>query len=214
MTFQTSTVGVTDVELWRLHGAAQAIAVPRRQLLQEEHAPELGDVLADGGPAEVGRTGQLADVQQARGLTFSAEARSWTPAETVNRRPSRRTEANNKLSDLNLDVWLGGRDLNPDTVVQSHVSYRWTTSQYTASGRRSGNPNYSHAARRTTRWASAAEPTRLTRVQEWTQRQRQRNHVQVGFQRAKQENASTPRMNNTNQPGISLCIVDPLTASG
>ena len=26
--------------------------------------------------------------------------------------------------------WLGGRDSNPDTVVQSHVSYRWTTSQY------------------------------------------------------------------------------------
>jgi integrase len=29
-----------------------------------------------------------------------------------------------------LDTWLGGRDSNPDTVVQSHVSYRWTTSQY------------------------------------------------------------------------------------
>ena len=27
------------------------------------------------------------------------------------------------------DIWLGGRDSNPDTVVQSHVSYRWTTSQ-------------------------------------------------------------------------------------
>ena len=26
-------------------------------------------------------------------------------------------------------VWLGGRDSNPDTMVQSHVSYRWTTSQ-------------------------------------------------------------------------------------
>ena len=26
--------------------------------------------------------------------------------------------------------WLGGRDSNPDTMVQSHVSYRWTTSQY------------------------------------------------------------------------------------
>ncbi len=24
--------------------------------------------------------------------------------------------------------WLGGRDSNPDTMVQSHVSYRWTTS--------------------------------------------------------------------------------------
>ena len=29
-----------------------------------------------------------------------------------------------------LKDWLGGRDSNPDTVVQSHVSYRWTTSQY------------------------------------------------------------------------------------
>jgi hypothetical protein len=28
------------------------------------------------------------------------------------------------------EEWLGGRDSNPDTVVQSHVSYRWTTSQY------------------------------------------------------------------------------------
>ena len=28
-----------------------------------------------------------------------------------------------------LDDWLGGRDSNPDNVVQSHVSYRWTTSQ-------------------------------------------------------------------------------------
>ena len=27
------------------------------------------------------------------------------------------------------NLWLGGRDSNPDTVVQSHVSYRWTTSQ-------------------------------------------------------------------------------------
>ena len=25
--------------------------------------------------------------------------------------------------------WLGGRDSNPDSMVQSHLSYRWTTSQ-------------------------------------------------------------------------------------
>jgi len=37
--------------------------------------------------------------------------------------PKRRNQK--KLRD-----WLGGRDSNPDTVVQSHVSYRWTTSQY------------------------------------------------------------------------------------
>jgi hypothetical protein len=29
-----------------------------------------------------------------------------------------------------IENWLGGRDSNPDNVVQSHVSYRWTTSQY------------------------------------------------------------------------------------
>ena len=27
-------------------------------------------------------------------------------------------------------VWLGGRDSNPDNMLQRHVSYRWTTSQY------------------------------------------------------------------------------------
>jgi hypothetical protein len=30
----------------------------------------------------------------------------------------------NELNDLNLADWLGGRDSNPDNVVQSHVSYR------------------------------------------------------------------------------------------
>ena len=41
----------------------------------------------------------------------------------------RETERN--LEDENdLETWLGGRDSNPDNVVQSHVSYRWTTSQY------------------------------------------------------------------------------------
>ena len=28
--------------------------------------------------------------------------------------------------------WLGDRDSNPDSMVQSHVSYRWTISQQTA----------------------------------------------------------------------------------
>ncbi len=30
----------------------------------------------------------------------------------------------NELNDLTLADWLGGRDSNPDNVVQSHVSYR------------------------------------------------------------------------------------------
>ena len=34
------------------------------------------------------------------------------------------------FDDEELSDWLGGRDSNPDNVVQSHVSYRWTTSQY------------------------------------------------------------------------------------
>ena len=25
--------------------------------------------------------------------------------------------------------WLGGRDSNPDNMLQRHASYRWTTSQ-------------------------------------------------------------------------------------
>jgi hypothetical protein len=27
------------------------------------------------------------------------------------------------------EIWLGGRDSNPDNVLQRHASYRWTTSQ-------------------------------------------------------------------------------------
>src|SRR5262245_62816260 len=42
----------------------------------------------------------------------------------VTRQPRR-----SSLSIQVSEVWLGGRDSNPDTVVQSHVSYRWTTSQ-------------------------------------------------------------------------------------
>ena len=30
----------------------------------------------------------------------------------------------NRLNDGQLADWLGGRDSNPDNVVQSHVSYR------------------------------------------------------------------------------------------
>jgi hypothetical protein len=42
--------------------------------------------------------------------------------------------------------WLGGRDSNPDNVVQSHVSYRWTTSQYEAKLQRTGTPNHSESS--------------------------------------------------------------------
>ena len=35
-------------------------------------------------------------------------------------------------------VWLGGRDSNPDNLLQRQMSYRWTTSQYQR-GPRCGN---------------------------------------------------------------------------
>ena len=38
------------------------------------------------------------------------------------------TTGTKALDDGELEEWLGGRDLNPDTMVQSHVCYRWTTS--------------------------------------------------------------------------------------
>src|SRR2546423_15266715 len=42
-----------------------------------------------------------------------------------------------------LSAWLGGRDSNPDNVVQSHVSYRWTTSQ--CQSRRAAAAGTSHS---------------------------------------------------------------------
>ena len=47
------------------------------------------------------------------------------PVTTPNRPSKTGTKA---LEDGELEDWLGGRDSNPDTMVQSHVSYRWTTS--------------------------------------------------------------------------------------
>ena len=41
-----------------------------------------------------------------------------------------RETTTNANDDRDLEIWLGGRDSNPDTMVQSHVSYRWTTSQH------------------------------------------------------------------------------------
>src|SRR3954468_6040570 len=33
------------------------------------------------------------------------------------------------LPIMDLTIWLGGRDSNPDNMLQRHASYRWTTSQ-------------------------------------------------------------------------------------
>ena len=61
---------------------------------------------------------------------------SWLPTwptnadfNLVNNRKGWRKDAN-RGEGKRVNVWLGGRDSNPDTMVQSHVSYRWTTSQY------------------------------------------------------------------------------------
>ena len=35
-----------------------------------------------------------------------------------------------KVEVLEQVNWLGGRDSNPDNMLQRHASYRWTTSQY------------------------------------------------------------------------------------
>src|SRR5579864_8453992 len=51
-----------------------------------------------------------------------------------------------------LSAWLGGRDSNPDTVVQSHVSYRWTTSQ--CQSRRDCAARTSDYSRRVQHWAN------------------------------------------------------------
>jgi hypothetical protein len=48
------------------------------------------------------------------------------PVSDTSQRPS--TTGTKALDDGELEEWLGGRDSNPDTMVQSHVSYRWTTS--------------------------------------------------------------------------------------
>jgi hypothetical protein len=42
----------------------------------------------------------------------------------VDKAPPQTESADNVLKVEELSVWLGGRDLNPDNVVQSHVSYR------------------------------------------------------------------------------------------
>ena len=63
------------------------------------------------------------------------------------------------------EIWLGGRDSNPDTVVQSHVSYRWTTSQYQREAVRAGNTDYSlNQSRSVTLTPRADTGTRLSQV--------------------------------------------------
>ena len=66
-------------------------------------------------------------------LASRASARQPSPVGLLVENVSAREASRPSRSWLALQAsegWLGGRDSNPDTVVQSHVSYRWTTSQY------------------------------------------------------------------------------------
>jgi len=74
-------------------------------------------------------TGAKAEAKRARSKRPSPSNRqdfvkSWGdqhPNAEVDREPETST---NSQADLGLENWLGGRDSNPDNVVQSHVSYR------------------------------------------------------------------------------------------
>ena len=51
---------------------------------------------------------------------------SCTTGPTIQKRgsPAESDDGGNSLPDQSVEGWLGGRDSNPDNVVQSHVSYR------------------------------------------------------------------------------------------
>jgi integrase len=73
---------------------------------------------------------QLAAAKLERGVGFDTSASSTeTFQESVNRGSVHAPgedgrEGSKTFSELRLGEWLGGRDSNPDNVVQSHVSYR------------------------------------------------------------------------------------------
>jgi hypothetical protein len=52
----------------------------------------------------------------------SVKNRQQSGLEKSKKQPSE--SAANSSKEKNLEDWLGGRDSNPDNVVQSHVSYR------------------------------------------------------------------------------------------
>ena len=84
---------------------------------------------SEGPPSRLRRCGET-DFTYALLASLKGNAR-WRQT-----RLPRRNSARSRLACLDearreaaSEVWLGGRDSNPDTMVQSHVSYRWTTSQ-------------------------------------------------------------------------------------
>ena len=55
--------------------------------------------------------------------------KSWAE-EPISDAPIERSETGSKSrDDQELEKWLGGRDSNPDNLLQRQMSYRWTTSQ-------------------------------------------------------------------------------------
>ena len=72
------------------------------------------------------------------------------------------------------DDWLGGRDSNPDNVLQRHASYRWTTSQ-SGIALRLGAPKLSLARER-----KRACPPKLARTRERRRTETLIIHVRLG----------------------------------
>jgi integrase len=76
-------------------------------------------------PSDVNRAENRVDDQDRVSSFFQDQAKvPKADDQKIDRETGPNSEGENDLTD-----WLGGRDSNPDTVVQSHVSYRWTTSQ-------------------------------------------------------------------------------------
>jgi site-specific recombinase XerC len=68
---------------------------------------------------------QMNDAPIADGRTFYQVSIKNSPRKPHQSDSNRGSETDlNALKDNGLGTWLGGRDLNPDNVVQSHVSYR------------------------------------------------------------------------------------------
>ena len=52
------------------------------------------------------------------------------PPQARNHKSHKDSKVETGLSGRNRGIWLGSRDSNPDSMIQSHVSCHWTTSQH------------------------------------------------------------------------------------
>ena len=123
---------MTDASWDRLCNSAHQDRVDRVQLFgfSARQARFLTLVLVHGGvflERQYRRFAGIAHGQKTHDFLHQLVARGYARAITPG--ALHRETAANSEDEKDLDDWLGGRDSNPDTVVQSHVSYRWTTSQ-------------------------------------------------------------------------------------